>query len=165
MKKHSKKKVSKSKKKPKGKYRKAFFCVVYLKTKGILGKKKLLYLVLKRKLHWDGWEFPKGGLDGNESVKKGLLREIKEETGQIPHLVSSYPISGKFKYKGVLSDRPGIIGQTYRLFSAQITAKKINFDPHEHSQYKWVEYRKALKLLEWPNQRKCLKIVHKDLVS
>jgi len=146
-------------------YRKAFFCVVYLRTKGIFGKKRLLYLILKRKLHWNGWEFPKGGLDGNEEIKKAVIRELKEETGQIPHVVNSYPIFGKFKYKRVLSDRPGIIGQTYKLFSAEVTSKRIKFDTHEHTKYKWVEYRKALKLLTWPNQRKCLRIVHKGLHS
>ena len=32
--------------KKKGKYRRAFFCVVYLRAKGFFGKEKILYLIL-----------------------------------------------------------------------------------------------------------------------
>ena len=42
-------------------YRKSVFIVVYRKT-----EKGILYLILKRKLHWVGWEFPKGGIEPEE---------------------------------------------------------------------------------------------------
>ena len=38
------------------------------------------YLILKRKLHWKGWEFVKGNID-HEGYRKAVLREIREETG------------------------------------------------------------------------------------
>ena len=59
----------------KGKYRKAVFCIIYRKEKD-----KLLYLILKRKLHWKGWEFPKGGCEAKENLQKCIKREIKEDT-------------------------------------------------------------------------------------
>ena len=40
------------------KYRKIVFIVTYAKLKD-----KIYYLILKRKLHWKGWEFVKGGID------------------------------------------------------------------------------------------------------
>jgi len=46
-------------------YRKAVFVVVYRETK--TGKDRK-YLILKRKLHWKGWEFPKGGLEKGEKI-------------------------------------------------------------------------------------------------
>ncbi len=140
------------------KYRKAVFIVTYLKDKN-----EILYLMFKRKLHWKGWEFPKGGLEPNETINQAVKREIKEETGQSPTNIKDHKISGKYKYKKQFADRKNMIGQTYKLFSVELKNKKIKLDKLEHSDYKLVPYKKALKLSTYPNQRKCLRIVNKFL--
>jgi ADP-ribose pyrophosphatase YjhB (NUDIX family) len=66
----------------KQKYRLAVFIVVYRRTKNFFGNKKIKYLLLKRKKHWVGWEFPKGGVDKGESPRETAIRETKEECGQ-----------------------------------------------------------------------------------
>jgi len=142
----------------KGKYRKGIFIVVYKKEKN-----KIKYLLLKRKLHWKGWEFPKGGCEAKETYRKCASREIKEETGHKPIKINWYCKQGKYKWKKGLEDRPEFIGQTYTLLSAEIKNKKIKFDKKEHSSYKWVDFDKALKLLTWPNQRSCLRVVNKHI--
>ena len=58
------------------KYRKAVFIVAYSKINN-----KIEYLLLKRKLHWKGWEFPKGGAEEKENNLDAVKRELKEETG------------------------------------------------------------------------------------
>lgn len=136
-------------------YRKAIFVVTYSKN-----KKDIKYLILKRKLHWKGWEFPKGGLEKRENIKSAIIREVKEETGQKPIIIKKFNFKGKYKYNKVFSDRRGIIGQTFALYSAEIKKKRIKIDRLEHSGYKWVDYKSALKKLTWGNQRKCLKIVN-----
>jgi len=137
------------------KYRKGIFIVTYSKT--IEGIK---YLLLKRKLHWKGWEFPKGGLKKNESIIKGLKREVKEETGKPPLDIKKFDTSGKYKYKQELKDREGVAGQTYSLYSAEIKAGSIRLDKLEHSDYKWLNFEQALRKLTWPNQRRCLRITN-----
>ncbi len=140
-------------------YRKAVFVVVYSRTKG-----EINYLLLKRKLHWKGWEFCKGGCDAKEKEKLCVLREVKEETGQKAINIKTYNKKGKYKWERGLEDRPEFVGQTYTLYSAEISKnKKIKFDDKEHSNHKWVNYSNALKMLTWPNQRMCLKIVDKSL--
>ncbi len=139
----------------KPKYRKAVFVVVYSKT-----KKEIEYLILKRKLHWKGWEFPKGGLEKGEKINFTVIREVKEETGQKPLTIKKFNFKGKYKYNKILSDRREVIGQTFTLYSAEIKEKKIKIDKLEHSDYKWVLFKEAMKKLKWPNQRKCLKIVN-----
>jgi len=146
------------------KYRKAVFVVTYSKT-----NKGIEYLILKRKLHWKGWEFPKGGLTNlKEKIleKSAVKREVIEETGLTPLKIKKFNVSGKYKYKKLLKDRPGITGQSYKLYSAEVKKKKITLSKNptpEHSNAKWVDFNTALKKLTWSNQKKCLKIVNSYL--
>ena len=144
------------------KYRKAVFVVTYS-----VREDKVEYLLLKRKLHWKGWEFPKGGRDKGEKILDTVKREIKEETGLKALKIKKFDVSGKYKYDRELDDRPGILGQDYKLFSAEVKKGKVKLDKihKEHSDYKWVGFDKALKMLKWSNQRKCLRIVNKSLNS
>lgn len=136
-------------------YRPGVFIVTYRKSNN-----KMFYLILKRNLHWKGWEFPKGGINNKKQILEEVKRELKEETGQIPIKLKSFDISGKYSYDQEYKDRPGFIGQTYLLFSAEIKNEKINLDNIEHSGYKWLEFEKAWNILKFPNQRKCLRIVN-----
>ena len=142
------------------KYRKSVFIVTYAKV-----GKKIYYLILKRKLHWKGWEFPKGGIDSLEIKKRAVKREINEETGLIPIKIKKFNVKGRFKYHKEFKDRPGLIGQTYSLYSAQVKKGKVRIDKREHTNYKWLEFEDAIKKLKWPNQKKCMRIVHSYLKS
>lgn len=140
-------------------YRKAVFIVTYR-----IKNEKLEYLLLKRKLHWKGWEFPKGGRKKLEPKKKAVKRELFEETGLKPlkGKIKKFNFKGKYDYHKPLKDRPGIKGQTFHLFSTQVKSdeNKIILDPKEHSDFCWVSYTKAKKLLTWKNQKKALEIVN-----
>lgn len=142
----------------KPKFRKAVFIVTYRRTNS-----GLVYLILKRKLHWTGWEFPKGGVEGFEFRKTSVKRELFEETGQTSDNIRKYMARGKYKYHKILKDRPGFIGQSFKLYSAEIKNRRVIFDKKEHSAYKWVNFRNAMKLLTWQNQRKCLSIVNNSI--
>lgn len=141
-----------------GKYRKGIFAVIYSFV-----KEKPYYLILKRKLHWKGWEFPKGGIKSSEKEKRAVTREIKEETGlNIKEKnIKKFNVAGKYKYGKKLPDREGLIGQTYVLYCIETQKKRIKINKLEHSSYKWMNFKKAVKMLKWPNQRRCLKIVNK----
>jgi 8-oxo-dGTP pyrophosphatase MutT (NUDIX family) len=139
-------------------YRKGVFIVVYR-----IENNSIKYLLLLRKKHWIGWEFPKGGVNRFELRKNAAKREVKEETGQIPIKLKSYPIRGNFKYSTKIRERPNIIGQTYKLYSAQIKNKNIMPDKSESSEYKWANFDTAFKMLKWPNQKFCLNYVNKYL--
>ena len=141
------------------KYRLGVFIVVYS-----IRKNKLEYLILKRKLHWSGWEFPKGGKKSSESYKKSVRREILEETGKKPLMIINLNVKGKYKYTKKLKDRPGIVGQTYRLYAVEIKKTRIKIDKIEHSDYRWVDFKIAMKKLSWEDQRKCLKVVNSYLI-
>jgi 8-oxo-dGTP pyrophosphatase MutT (NUDIX family) len=144
----------------KKRYRKAVFIIVYKKKSG-----RILYLLLKRKKHWKGWEFPKGGIEKGESELQAVKREVKEETSLKAIKIKNYHKKGEYRYKKMMRDRPGFSGQTYSLYSAEVARGKIKIDKKEHSGFKWASYEKALKLLTWKDQRECLKIANKELLN
>lgn len=143
-------------------YRKAVFILPYAKAKN-----GIEYLLLKRKLHWKGWEFAKGKIEKGESKKQAAKRELKEETGhsELKGRVKKFNFSGRYKYHKLLHDRPGFIGQTFSLYAAEVKKGKVSLDRKEHNDYKWVPFSAALEMLKWPNQKKSLKIVNSWLNS
>ncbi len=137
------------------KYRKAVFVVVYAKT-----ERGVEYLILKRRHHWKGWEFPKGGINFNEANKHSARRETTEETGLIPRRIRKFNYSGRYKYRKKFADRTGIIGQTFSLYAAEVKKGKVKIDKKEHSGYEWMDFREAVKKVRFPNQKNSLRIVN-----
>ncbi|MBS3090778.1 NUDIX domain-containing protein [Candidatus Pacearchaeota archaeon] len=135
----------------KNKYRKGVFCILY-------HGEKPEFLLLHRKLHWNGWELCKGKRKNGESAEETAKREIKEETGQKADKIINLHHSGRYDYGKKFQKKVGFRGQTYVLFIAGLKSKKIRIDKMEHDRFVWTDYSTALKLLEYPNQRKCLKI-------
>jgi 8-oxo-dGTP pyrophosphatase MutT (NUDIX family) len=119
-------------------FRQGIFIVVYRKDKD-----KILYLLLKRKLHWKGWEFPKGGIENGEDLLKAAKRECREESGLRPVFIERLPYHGKYPYHSKLKDRPGFSGQTWKLFAVKVKESKVKIDKKEHSGFKWVDYKTA----------------------
>ncbi len=139
----------------KPKYRRGVFCVVYSRNK----KGRMEYLLLKRKLHWKGWEFPKGALEKGENILDAVKREIKEETGLMPLKIKKFELSGKYKYQKELKDREGVVGQTFEaLCAVEVKRGKIKLG-EEHSDYRWMNFEGAIKKLTWANQKECLRVV------
>ncbi len=136
-------------------YRKAVFILCYA-----IEKEVPQYLLLKRKLHWKGWEFPKGRIEKGETKIGAARRELKEETGHTALKIRNFHFSGKYKYKKILPDRPNIIGQTFSLYGTKIKKEKVSLDKREHSGHRWVNFNLALKMLKWPDQKKSLRIVN-----
>ena len=112
---------------------------------------KIEYLLLKHELgHWD---FPKGHIEEGETQKVAARREIKEETG-----LSNVRFDPDFKthiryfYKWQGENRFKVV--TFFLGEAKTKRAKIS---SEHLTYRWVSYEKAVKLMEFKNQRDLLK--------
>jgi 8-oxo-dGTP pyrophosphatase MutT (NUDIX family) len=144
--------------KKRDKYRRAIFGVAYCKD----DKGKIEYVILKRKKHWKGWEFPKGKIEKFETKKMATIREVHEETGLKVLKIKRFREKGVYLYLKRLWDRPDKIGQTYHLFAVQVNKGngKLKLDSIEHNGYKWVSFKEAQKKLTWPNQKKCMKIVN-----
>jgi 8-oxo-dGTP pyrophosphatase MutT (NUDIX family) len=139
-------------------YRPAVFIVAYAREKKT---GKILYAILKRKKHWKGWEFPKGGVEKGEALLKTAKRETFEEIGLRARKIKAWRVSGRYKYARVYSDRPNYIGQTYKLFSVEVKKGRIKVDKREHYFGRWMEFNQAMKRLTHVNQKACLRVVDK----
>lgn len=136
------------------KYRKGIVCVTYAKP--------LRYLILHRKLHWHGWEIPKGGSLARERIENTVIREIKEETGLKAISCKRFPVKGAFIYDKKTQRERKVKGFSYRLFACEVKKGKIRVSK-EHDDYRWCTYGEAMKLLTWPNQKRYLRIVNKTI--
>lgn len=140
------------------KYRRGVFVVTYAKDKN-----KIYYLILKRKHHWSGWEFPKGGMNPFELKRHAAEREVREETGLKILNIKKFDFHGKYLYKKKFADREGIIGQTFSLYAVEVKNGKVKIDRKEHLGYKWFDFDTAFRKIKHNNQKKCLKIVNEWL--
>jgi len=140
------------------KYRQAVFIVTYATT-----NEGIKYLILKRKFHWHGWEFPKGGIKFPESKKATVRREILEETGKKSLKIKMFNFHGKYEYKKKFPERKDFIGQAYSLYATEIKYGNVKIDKMEHSSYIWLPFNEALRKLTFQNQKKSLKVVNKWL--
>ncbi len=136
-------------------YRPSVFIVVYTKIKG-----KIQYLILKRKLHWHGWEFPKGGIKLFETHRHAVIRELQEETGLRPLGIIDLHKFGKYRYPQKVSDRPGYIGQSYHLFAVHVSKGQVTLDTREHDGFQWMTYPAVRRMLTWTDQQKAISIAH-----
>ena len=140
------------------KYRKGIFCIAYT-------AKPLRYLLLHRKLHWKGWEFPKGGSLAREKPENTVKRELMEETRLRAIKIKQFPIKGSFIYDKKTQSEWKAKGFKYVLFSAEVKKGKVRISKREHDRYKWCTYRQALRLLSWPERKKCIKLVNRTIKS
>jgi 8-oxo-dGTP pyrophosphatase MutT (NUDIX family) len=143
------------------KWRRGVFIVAYRKKQVASGRWQVKFLIQKRKLHWKGYEFPKGGIEKSEGKIKTIKREILEETGLPIIKLKNHHKRGRYFYSKELKDRPGVVGQTWSLYSAEVGDGKVRIDQKEHSGHEWLGYREARKRLTYENQKECLGIVWK----
>lgn len=130
------------------------------KLNSVKGGEQKKYLILKRKLHWRGYEFPKGGIEDGESELDAVKREVSEETGLKIKRIKNFNKKGKYEYSRKLPDRANVDGQEYSLYSVEVLDGEVIIDKHEHSDYQWLSYTDALRILSKSNQKECLKLVN-----
>lgn len=128
------------------KYRKYVAAIIFTKNKS-----RDLFLLLRRKQNWRGWEYVKGGLLPGESSRAGLKREIFEETGQKKlKIIAKLPKQIKYKWpKTYLKDEKRWRGAVQQVYLVELFSKAIKLDRKEHSGYAWLPAVKAVKLLTY----------------
>jgi bis(5'-nucleosidyl)-tetraphosphatase len=121
--------------------------------------KEIKYLLLHySEGHWD---FPKGHVEGIETLEQAALRETKEETGLEVPINEGFKEHISYFYK----NRQGvIINKTVYFFVGQSATKEVKLS-FEHIGYAWHSYENALKKLTYENAKEILRKANAFLVQ
>lgn len=106
-------------------------CVVFDSLKDM----NRVYVIQQK--NWNSWAFPKGRVDGGDSIKKTAIREVAEETGLTVSLLPS----------GYLGKGVGGFSITH-FFAAVRTGGSPSHDDKEVSKVKLVSFTEAYKLFK-----------------
>lgn len=111
--------------------------------------KKLFLLLHYPSGHWD---FIKGRIEKNESLKQAALREAMEETGITDiEFIDGFEEKIQYGYQfGGKAVRKEVV-----FFLAKTNAKDVKIS-HEHLDYTWLEYDDALKKTTYQNAKNLL---------
>jgi len=142
------------------KVRKGIAALIYFENAG--GKNE--FLLLKRKLNWNGWEWCKGGVKKGEGVLEAVEREMREETGRKSGwIIKKTPFIQSFDYgKEFVKDKKSFAGARNFVFLVRFFDKKVEVDGKEHSGFKWFDKKVALKAITWLDQREIFeKVIRK----
>jgi 8-oxo-dGTP pyrophosphatase MutT (NUDIX family) len=123
------------------------------------GSRCRFLLLLSRLTRRPLWEFPKGGVDGEETVLEAGFRELHEETGLGPDDVRQVPgfqRTERYRFTvGGGTDRVMIRKQvTY--FLAEALHERVRLSAKETIDYAWVELPEALRRVRYAERRRIL---------
>ena len=108
-------------------------------------------VLLAKRIGQNSWQFPQGGIDGDEAPKDALFRELKEEIGLDQKDVEILKQSSQwFKYKIPPNlqrkrSKPVCIGQKQKWFYLKLVSDESNINLDltsnpEFDDWQWVNY-------------------------
>jgi len=110
-----------------------------------------LFFLAKRKGIRRAWQFPQGGIDGEETPREALLRELKEEIGTDEvEIIAEYPEWIRYDFPNTNSDKMyPYKGQNQKYFLVKLKdSAVINLDietPPEFEDYIFVTEQELFK--------------------
>jgi 8-oxo-dGTP pyrophosphatase MutT (NUDIX family) len=115
------------------------------------------YLLLKSRP--GDWEFPKGGVEGDEELQQTAIREVKEEAG-----ISDFRLIDGFRqdYDYVFEAGGNTIHKTVHLFIARSFEASAQLS-NEHNDLQWRDYEQAINTLSHDGPRSILEDAHQFL--
>lgn len=107
-------------------------------------------------LHYQAghWDFPKGHIEKGETKEQAALRELYEETGLTAIILPGFHDS--LSYVHHLPKTKQLAHKTVYFFVGKTDSNSVSLS-HEHIDFIWLAYEKAMKQLTYDNARGLLK--------
>jgi len=120
---------------------------------------KLFYLLLKRDSNWQGYEFPKAKIRGDEDEKAALLRALKEKAG-----VTMAKFDSKFgRAREFESNGKKHYYDVYVIEGNMNTP--VNHSKKKHSSYIWTDAAGVRERLTFESDKALLEEVNEMLMK
>ena len=120
----------------------------------------LFLLVLSRLTKRPLWEFPKGGVDADETLLQTALRELQEETG-IPQedlrVVPGFEWSESYRFTSGREAERTLIHKQVTYYLAESKSTSVTLSESEISEFAWLDLEVASKRIKYPERRKMLR--------
>ena len=115
------------------------------------------YLLLKSRP--GDWEFPKGGVEGEEELQQTAIREVQEEAG-----VEDFRLVDGFRedYSYVFEANGTTIHKTVHLFIARSFEASAELS-REHRDMQWRDYEQAINTITQDGPREIFERAHQYL--
>jgi len=115
------------------------------------------YLLLKSRP--GDWEFPKGGVEGEEELQQTAIREVQEEAG-----IEDFRLIDGFRkdYHYVFEANGNTIHKTVHLFIAKSFEASAELSK-EHRDLQWRDYEQAINTITQEGPRDILRDAHAHL--
>jgi bis(5'-nucleosidyl)-tetraphosphatase len=112
------------------------------------------YLLLKSRP--GDWEFPKGGIEGDEELQQTAIREVSEEAG-----ISDFRLIDGFRreYDYVFQAGGKTIHKTVHLFIAKSDEASAELS-NEHRDHQWRDYEQAINTITQDGPRDIFREAH-----
>lgn len=128
--------------------------VVYRKNNG-----EIEYLLLESQNKGNFWGFPKGHVEGNETLEETAKREIKEETQLVLPIDTSFHVYTEY-------DLPNGNRKQMTLYTADLTqSEDIHLQAEEIKNCGWFNYADARERLTYDNLKQLLDQVNDHLTK
>lgn len=128
--------------------------VVYRKNNG-----EIEYLLLESQNKGHFWGFPKGHVEGNETLEDTAKREIKEETQLVLPIDTSFHVYTEY-------DLPNGNRKQMTLYTADLTqSEDIHLQAEEIKNCGWFNYADARERLTYDNLKQLLDQVNDHLTK
>jgi bis(5'-nucleosidyl)-tetraphosphatase len=117
-------------------------------------------LVLSRLTKRPLWEFPKGGVDPDETLLQTALRELEEEAGLTADaltLVPGFEWSESYRFTSGRETERTLIHKKVTYYLAESRTIDVKPAPKEISEYAWLELEEALRRIKYKERRRMLK--------
>ncbi|MBU3934386.1 NUDIX domain-containing protein [Patescibacteria group bacterium] len=117
------------------------------------------------------WGFSKGHIEGNENEIETVQREVEEETGlKNIKIIKGFKENIKYFFKNTYNlkneekKKASWIFKIVTFYLAETQGKEIKISK-EHSDYKWLPYKEAIKQTTFKNSKETLKKANNFILS